>query len=79
MVRKLLMKNSCEDLFSSHVCESTKTPMKAANQCIVFCKKMAPNVFDIKKGLAVIRRMETGFNDGVCMIAPETKVVFVFE
>ena len=52
---------------------------KEENQCIVFCRKIAPNVFDIKQGLAVIRGTETNCGDGICIVAPETEVVLVFE
>jgi hypothetical protein len=57
----------------------SEKPEKETNHCIVFCEKLAPNVFNIKKGVAVIEGSGTFFNDGVCMVAPETKIVFVFE
>ena len=52
---------------------------KGTNRCIVFCKKVSPNVFDISKGVAMVSGDKNFFNDGICMIAPATKVVFVFE
>lgn len=59
--------------------ETSERPKKDANQCVVFCKKVAPNVFDVQRGIAVVGGARTCFNDGACMISPETKVVFVFE
>ena len=52
---------------------------KGESECIVFCKKVAPNIFDIKDGFAVVSGAENCFNDGVCMISHSTKVVFVFD
>ena len=52
---------------------------KGASECIVFCKKVAPNIFDIQDGFAVVAGAENCFNDGVCMISNFTKVVFVFD
>ncbi len=57
----------------------SERPKKKINHCILFCKKMSPNVFNISKGVAVVEGAETCSNDGICMIAPSTKVVFVFE
>ncbi|MBF0384338.1 MAG: hypothetical protein HQL27_00560 [Candidatus Omnitrophica bacterium] len=59
--------------------EEIENAQKEPNHCIVFCKKMAPNIFDIKKGAAVVGGAKDLFNDGICMIAPAMKVVFVFE
>ena len=52
---------------------------KGESECIVFCKKVAPHIFDIKNGFAVVGGGENLYNDGVCMISNSTKVVFVFE
>jgi len=54
-------------------------PKKKTDHCVVFCKKVAPNVFDIRKGIAVVAGTKEYFNDGLCMIAPSAKVVFVIE
>ena len=52
---------------------------KGESECIVFCKKVSHNIFDIKNGFAVVGGSEHLYNDGVCMISNVTKVVFVFE
>jgi hypothetical protein len=52
---------------------------KGESECIVFCKKVTPNIFDIKDGFAVVAGAEDLYNDGVCMISDFTKVVFVFD
>ncbi len=49
------------------------------SECIIFCERIAPNMFDIKGGVAMISDMESCFNDGVCAIPNVTKVVFVFD
>ena len=66
-------------LIPTEVFEGVEGAQKEPNHCVVFCKKVAPNVFDIKKGVAVVNGAKDLFNDGICMIAPATKVVFVFE
>ena len=52
---------------------------KGESECIVFCKKVTPNIFDIKDGFAIVAGSEELYNDGVCMISNFTKVVFVFD
>ena len=52
---------------------------KGESECIVFCKKVAPNILNIKDGFAIVSGMEDLYNDGVCMISNFTKVVFVFD
>ena len=52
---------------------------KGGSECILFCKKVTPNIFNIKDGFAVVSGAEDAYNDGVCMISNFTKVVFVFE
>ncbi|HBG61732.1 MAG: hypothetical protein A2Y03_04730 [Omnitrophica WOR_2 bacterium GWF2_38_59] len=66
-------------LINPSVIDGAEKPKKAPNHCVVLCKKIAPNVFDIKKGIAIVENAGDYFNDGICMIAPTTKVVFVFE
>jgi len=66
-------------LIPPNIFEPIEEPRRETNQCVVFCKKVAPNVFDIRKGVAVVDGANNLFHDGTCMIAPSTKVVFVFE
>jgi len=66
-------------LIPSNVFEDSDLPEKEVNHCVLFCKQVAPYVFDIRKGVAVVGGAQDLFNDGICMIAPATKVVFVFE
>lgn len=66
-------------LIPPHVLAGPERSEGAANHCVVLCRKVAPNVFDISKGVAVVDGVRDVFNDGICMIAPATKVVFVFE
>jgi NAD-dependent dihydropyrimidine dehydrogenase PreA subunit len=51
----------------------------AGSECILFCKRVTSNIFDIKDGFAVVAGAENCINDGVCMISNSTKVVFVFD
>ncbi len=66
-------------LIPPNVLGGLERQQKEDNHCVVFCKKVSENVFNIRKGIAVVNGVKTCFNDGICMIAPDTKVVFVFE
>ena len=66
-------------LISPGIFGGSEEPQPKANRCIVFCKKISPNLYDISKGVAMVAEAKSFFNDGICMIAPATKVVFVFE
>ena len=52
---------------------------KGESECILFCQRVAKNIFNIKDGFAIVPESEHCFNDGVCMISNFTKVVFVFD
>ncbi len=54
-------------------------PRKGASECILFCKRITPNLFEIKDGFAVLAGDGNYSNDGVCIISKATKVVFVFD
>lgn len=69
----------CRYFIPPHVFAEHGVSRKKTNHCIVFCKKISPDVFSISKGVAVVNGDEMCFDDGICMIAPETKVVFVIE
>jgi hypothetical protein len=51
----------------------------AGSECILFCKKVSPTIFDIKDGVALLSGTGGYYNDGVCMISNFMKVVFVFD
>lgn len=52
---------------------------KRGSECILFCKRATPNIFNIKDGFAIVPGAQECFNDGVCMISNFTKVVLVFD
>ena len=66
-------------LIPPEVFAGPERPKKKVNQCIVFCKQISPDVFKISKGVAVMNGDKMCFDAGMCMVAPETKVVFVLE
>ncbi|MDD5069725.1 MAG: hypothetical protein PHV17_03255 [Candidatus Omnitrophica bacterium] len=53
--------------------------MDDIDHCIVFCKRVAPNLFDITKGVAMVSGVDGCFSDEICMIVPAMKFVFVLE
>lgn len=83
MEREILSDDTAEtsykNLIRQNVFGNSEKPLKVNNHCVVLCKKVAPNVFDIRKGVAVVGGAKNLFNDGICMVAHSTKVVFVFE
>jgi len=66
-------------LIPPNVLEGSEKSKERNNHCILFCKKVNENVFDIKKGIAVVNKDRVFFNDGICMITSPAKVVFVME
>ena len=61
---------------SPNIFESSEKPKNETNCCVVICKRIAPNVFDIRKGVAVVNETKNLFNDEICMIQAATKVIF---
>ena len=47
------------------------------SHCAVLCKKLGPNVLEIKEGLANVVRPENCIGDGACMTACPTKAIFL--
>ena len=47
------------------------------SHCAVLCRKLGPNVLDIKGGVAVVARPENCIGDGACMMACPTKAIFI--
>jgi NAD-dependent dihydropyrimidine dehydrogenase PreA subunit len=45
--------------------------------CAVLCKKLGPNVLEIRDGLAKVVRPENCISDGACMMACPTKAIFL--
>jgi len=45
--------------------------------CVVLCKKLGPNVLEIKEGIAKAVRPENCIGDGACMLACPTKAIFL--
>ncbi|HOW35183.1 MAG TPA: hypothetical protein PL155_02030 [Candidatus Omnitrophota bacterium] len=62
-----------------NVIENPEDRRNEQNLCIVFCKKVAPNVFDISKGVAMLKGEKDSFCEGVCTSVPSAKVIFVFK
>jgi NAD-dependent dihydropyrimidine dehydrogenase PreA subunit len=47
------------------------------SHCAVLCKKLGPNVLEIKDGIAHVARPENCIGDGACMLACPTKAIFI--
>ncbi len=47
------------------------------SHCAVLCKKLGPNVLEIKDGIAKVVRPENCIGDGACMMACPTKAIFL--
>jgi NAD-dependent dihydropyrimidine dehydrogenase PreA subunit len=47
------------------------------SHCAVLCKKLGPNVLEIKDGTAKVVRPENCIGDGACMLACPTKAIFL--
>lgn len=47
------------------------------SHCAVLCKKLGPDVLEIKDGHATVVRPENCIGDGACMLACPTKAIFL--
>lgn len=45
--------------------------------CIALCKKLGPNVLELREGIAWVARPENCIGDGACMLACPTKAIFL--
>jgi MinD superfamily P-loop ATPase len=45
--------------------------------CATLCKKLGPNVLEVKEGTAKVIRPENCIGDGACMLACPTKAIFI--
>jgi NAD-dependent dihydropyrimidine dehydrogenase PreA subunit len=73
------MKNDIIQSYKNRFVQERGMNRSAGSECIVFCKRVTSNIFDIKDGFAVVSGAENCANDGVCMVSNSTKVVFVFD
>ena len=60
-----------------NVPEINKVRCMGCSHCVVLCKKLGPDVLDLKNGLAVVARPENCISDGACMMACPTKAMFM--
>lgn len=47
------------------------------SHCAFLCKKLGPNVLEIKDGTAKVVRPQNCIGDGACMLACPTKAIFL--
>ena|GEM_PF-573042 len=45
--------------------------------CVSLCKKLGPNVLELREGIARVVRPENCIGDGACMMACPTKAIFL--
>lgn len=45
--------------------------------CVVLCRKLGPDVLDIRNNIAVVAHPENCIGDGACMTACPTKSIFL--
>ena len=45
--------------------------------CAALCKKLGPNVLEVREKLAAVVRPENCIGDGACMLACPTKAIFL--
>jgi NAD-dependent dihydropyrimidine dehydrogenase PreA subunit len=57
--------------------EINPTRCMACRHCVNLCKKLGPNVLDIKDEVATPVRPENCIGDGACMLACPTKAIFL--
>ena len=45
--------------------------------CVTLCKKLGPNVLEVRAGTAAVVRPQSCIGDGACMLACPTKAIFL--
>lgn len=45
--------------------------------CVALCRKLGPNVLEIRDGIAHVARPQDCIGDGACMMACPTKAIFL--
>ena len=65
------------EFVQGNVPEINEVRCMGCSHCAVLCKKLGPNVLDIKNGVAVVARPENCIGDGACMMACPTKAMFI--
>ena len=56
-----------------------KVGNKSSSCCIVLCKRLVPHLFDIKKGIAVVKQEEDCLDNGDYLVMNPAKVIFMLE
>ena len=65
------------EFVQGNVPEINEVRCMGCSHCAVLCKKLGPNVIDVKGCLAVVARPENCIGDGACMLACPTKAIFI--
>lgn len=65
------------EFVQGNVPEINEVRCLGCTHCIVLCKKLGPNVLELKDGVAVVARPENCIGDGACMLACPTKAIFI--
>lgn len=65
------------EFVQGNVPEINEVRCLGCSHCVVLCKKLGPNVFDLKEGIAVVARPDSCIGDGACMMACPTKAIFL--
>jgi hypothetical protein len=78
-MKSAILKNEVIKTYKNRFIQERGLNRGVGSECIVFCKRVTSNIFDISDGFAVVTGAEDCANDGVCMVSNSTKVVFVFD
>ncbi|MDD5556655.1 MAG: ferredoxin family protein [bacterium] len=65
------------EFVQGNVPEINEVRCMGCTHCVVLCRKLGPNVLEVKGGVAVVARPENCIGDGACMTACPTKAIFL--
>jgi NAD-dependent dihydropyrimidine dehydrogenase PreA subunit len=65
------------EFIKGNIPEINKIRCMACGHCVALCKKLGPNVLEIKDGVAQVVRPENCISDGACMVSCPTKAMFL--
>ena len=65
------------EFIKGNIPEINELRCMACGNCVDLCKKLGPNVLEIKDGVAKVVRPEDCISDGACLVSCPTKAMFL--
>jgi len=71
---------TCRRIFSKRSeCEAEQENPPVESECVLLCKRVGPNLFDIKNGTAQVLEAARHNNEGRAVLSFVTRAIFIVE